>query len=187
MQTRTATRGTGGAYSVDAAVLTPGTYTARAEQSDTAGNTGYSTAATFAITGGADVSAPVVALSAPPASATDTTPTFSGTAGTLAGDASTITVRVHSGSAVTGALMQTLSAARGAGGAYSVDAAALAPGTYTARAEQSDSAGNTGYSPARTFAITGSQRQRYGGAGGFVVVAASTAVRCLFRRSRLPG
>ena len=88
-----------------------------------------------------------MALSAPPASATDTTPTFSGTAGTLAGDASTITVRVHSGSAVTGALMQTLSAARGAGGAYSVDAAALAPGTYTARAEQCDSAGNTGYSP----------------------------------------
>ena len=49
--------------------------------------------------------------------------------------------------------MQTLTATRGGGGTYSVNSATLAQGTYTARAEQSDAAGNTGLSSANTFTI----------------------------------
>ncbi len=151
-QTLTAARGSGGAYSVDAPALTPSTYTARAEQSDAAGNVGYSAAVTFTITG-SDTVAPVLTLNAPPASSTDVTPTFAGVGGVAVGDSSLVTVRVFAGSGVAGALVQSLSTARGAGGAYSVDAVSLAPGTYTARAEQSDAGGNVGYSVARTFVV----------------------------------
>ncbi len=121
-----------------------------------AGNVGYSPSRTFTITGAAaDTTAPVVSLSAPPASSTNTTPTFSGTAGTLAGDSSSVTVRVYAGSSVSGAAVQSLSATRSSGGSYSVGASAtLAPGTYTVRADQSDASGNIGYSPSRTFTIT---------------------------------
>ena len=51
--------------------------------------------------------------------------------------------------------MQTLTTTAQGGGAYSVIASsALQAGTYTARAEQSDSVGNTGQSSANTFTIT---------------------------------
>ncbi len=50
MQTRTALRDSvTGAYSVDATVLAEGTYTAKASQSDAAGNTGHSSANTFVV------------------------------------------------------------------------------------------------------------------------------------------
>ena len=136
-----------------ASALSSGTYTARTEQSDAAGNVGYSQLTTFAISGVADVTAPVVSLNAPPASSTDTTPTLAGSAGILPGDSATVTVRVFSGTSVAGAQVQALSATRTSGGSYTIDSPALAAGTYTARAEQSDSAGNTGFSPSRTFAI----------------------------------
>ena len=68
-----------------------------------------------------------------------------------------MTVRIYSGTSVAGTQLQSLPATRNSSGAYSVDASpALAPGTYTARAEQSDTASNTGYSPATTFTISGS-------------------------------
>ena len=120
-----------------AAALSSGTYTARTEQSDAAGNVGYSQLTTFAISGVADVTAPVVSLNAPPASSTDTTPTLAGSAGILPGDSATVTVRVFSGTSVAGAQVQALSATRTSGGSYTIDSPALAAGTYTARAEQS--------------------------------------------------
>ncbi len=84
----------------------------------------------------------------------DTTPALSGTAGIAAGDSSTVTVRVYSGTGTSGTLAQTRSATRnGSTGAYSVDATALSPGTYTAQASQPDSAGNNGFSGANTFTI----------------------------------
>ena len=88
-----------------------------------------------------------------PASAASTalTPTFAGAAGTAAGDSSQVTLRIWSGSAATGTPVQTRTATQSAG-AWSVAASpALAPGTYTARAEQTDNAGNTGQSAAVTF------------------------------------
>jgi len=146
-------RNSAGSYSVDAATLAPGTYTARAEQSDAAGNFGYSAPVTFTITG-ADTVAPVVSLDALTSSTTDTTPVLSGSGGTASGDTSTVTVRLYSGGTASGTAVQSLNATRAPGGAYSVEAAALSPGTYTARAEQSDAAGNTGFSPSRTFTVS---------------------------------
>ena len=56
----------------------------------------------------------------------DATPALSGTAGIAAGDSSTVTVRVYSGTGTSGTLAQTRSATRnGSTGAYSVDAGAL--------------------------------------------------------------
>ena len=102
-----------------------------------------------------DVTAPVVTLSAPAngSSTADVTPTFLGTAGTATGDSATVTVEVYSGPDTSGTLVQTLTATRAAGGSYSTDSAALALGTYTARSQQSDAAGNLGLSSANTFSV----------------------------------
>jgi hypothetical protein len=149
VQTLGATRQGDGSWTVTAApALAQGTYTARAQQSDSATNLGFSAPRTFTV----DSVAPVVALTAPAnaSSSTDTTPTFQGTAGTAAGDASTVTVRIYSGATE----VETLAAARDGAGSWSVTAApALGLDTYTVRAEQGDSAGNTGFSAVRTFTI----------------------------------
>ena len=108
------------------------------------------------ITAPADATSPVVTLTAPGqgSSTTDPTPTFAGAAGNLPGDRAASTVRVYAGSTATGPPMQTRTAAR-SGTSWTVDGSpALAAGTYTARAEQSDYAGNTGASSAITFTIT---------------------------------
>ena len=61
--------------------LADGTYTVQAEQSDGAGNTGFSSAVTFSV----DTTAPIVSLTNPAggSSTNDTTPAFQGTGGTL--------------------------------------------------------------------------------------------------------
>ena len=99
-----------------------------------------------------DSTAPAVTLSQPASGATTAlSPTFTGAAGTAAGDSSQVTLRIWSGSAATGTPVQTRTATQSAG-SWSVAASpALAPGTYTARAEQTDGAGNTGQSAAVTF------------------------------------
>jgi hypothetical protein len=105
-----------------------------------------------------DTVPPQVALNSPAhaTSTSDTTPTFAGTAGAASGDSQSVTVRVYSGLDAFGTPVQTLSAAR-QGTSYSVDAgSALAPGTYTAQASQSDASGNTGRSSANTFAVASS-------------------------------
>src|SRR5206468_2923797 len=142
---------TSGTWSIaDTVALAAGTYTARAEQSDDAGNVGLSSASTFNV----DVTPPAVSLDSP-ASGTLTnsrTPALSGAAGTAAGDASTVTARIYAGPAASGTPIQTLNAGR-SGGSWSATPAALADGTYTARAEQIDAAGNTGQSQPRTFTV----------------------------------
>ncbi len=151
VQTLAATRGAGGAYNIDTGALANGTYTARASQVDSAGNTGQSGTTTFTV----DTVAPVITLTSPAngSSPTTATPTFSGVAGTAAGDSTSVTVRIYTGSNTSGVPLQTLTATRGAGGAYSVNSATLSQGTYTARAEQIDAAGNNGLSSANTFSI----------------------------------
>ncbi|MGB0093683.1 MAG: Ig-like domain-containing protein [Solirubrobacteraceae bacterium] len=80
-------------------------------------------------------------------------PAFSGAGGTAPVDSSTITVKVFSGSNASDSRVQTLTATV-SGGKWSVAATQpLADGTYTAEAEQSDSAGNTGVSTPSTFTI----------------------------------
>jgi hypothetical protein len=106
--------------------------------------------------GSSDTTPPTVVLTQPAndSSTTDTTPTFSGTAGTFSGDASTVTVKIYSGQTATGTPVQTLTTQRDPNGAFSVTPGSpLAYVTYTAQAEQGDDAGNTGRSSANTFLI----------------------------------
>jgi hypothetical protein len=142
----------GGSWSVDASPALPdGTYVAFAQQDDDAGNTGVSASHTFNV----DATPSAVTLTAPAADSWtgDATPTLSGAAGTADGDAATVTVKIYAGTDVGGPVVQTL-AADVEGGSWSTDASpALDDGTYTARAEQLDLAGNTGYSVAHTFTV----------------------------------
>jgi hypothetical protein len=102
-----------------------------------------------------DTSPPAVTLTTPTnGSVVGPTPTFAGQAGTAAGDLDTVTLRIYSGNSTGGQLVQTRTTSATAG-SWSVNASpALADGIYTARAEQTDGAGNLGLSPARTFTVT---------------------------------
>jgi glucose/arabinose dehydrogenase len=144
---------TGNTWSVDAPALAEGTYTARAEQSDSAGNTGLSIPHTFTV----DTTRPGVSLTTPiDGSVTnDPTVTLTGAAGIDRRDSHTVTVKIWSGDSPSGSPLHTADAVR-TGNTWFVDAPALAEGTYTARAEQSDSAGNTGVSTANTFRVSAS-------------------------------
>ena len=140
------TNQSGGVYSVDAqSPLSEGTYTARAEQLDSAGNLGTSGANTFTFTT-ADITPPSVTLTTPAngSSTQDTTPDLSGSAGTVPGDLS-ITVKIWAGITPSGTPLQSQTVTA-RGGSWSATAAPLAEGIYALRAEQSDSAGNVGYS-----------------------------------------
>jgi Concanavalin A-like lectin/glucanases superfamily/Bacterial Ig-like domain len=157
LQTLPTTRQGDGSYSVPASPpLAPGTYTARAEQQDAAGNTGFSSANAFTITPPDDTTPPAITLTQPAnGSTTGPTPTIAGVAGSAAGDLETVTVLVYSGPVVSVTPVQTLLATRQADSSFAVTAAALANGIYTARAQQSDAAGNTGFSVPTTFSVLG--------------------------------
>jgi hypothetical protein len=102
----------------------------------------------------ADWLAPVVTLTAPAdGSFTNVAATpLSGAAGTAAGDSPTVVARLYARTTATGTPVQTLNATR-SGATWSATPVALADGTYTVQATQSDSAGNTGTSNARTFTV----------------------------------
>ncbi|MEZ5100164.1 MAG: Ig-like domain-containing protein [Thermoleophilia bacterium] len=138
------------AASLDTTTLVAGAHLLRAVVRDRAGN--ETITATVSVT--VDNTAPAISLSPITTPTSDATPAFSGTAGTASGDAASVTVDVFAGSTASGPPVQTRGAAVGGGGAYSVAASpALADGTYTARARQSDLAGNEGLSVARTFRV----------------------------------
>ena len=140
-----------GAFSATPASLPDGTYTVVASQGDQAGNTGTSAARTFRI----DTTAPAVTITSPAngSSTTDTAPALSGAAGNVDRRRPQVTVKVYSGGSASGTPVRTLTVTR-SGGAWSATVSpALAPGTYTAQAEQSDDAGHTGRSSAVTFTI----------------------------------
>jgi hypothetical protein len=102
----------------------------------------------------ADWVAPAVTLTAPADGSFTSVAAapLSGAAGTAAGDSATVVARLYAGTAATGTPVQTLNATR-SGATWSATAAALADGTYTAQATQSDSGGNTGTSLPRTFTV----------------------------------
>lgn len=128
--------------------LPDGTYTARAEQKDHAGNTGFSAAATFTI----KTSSPKISLSSVSSPTKDPTPTLNGNRGTLPGDEPTISVAIYEGPSVGGSPI--VSSSFGVSGeAWSYTASHLADGTYTAQAAQEDSAGNVGKSSPVTFRV----------------------------------
>ncbi len=132
--------------------LDDGVYTAQVEAVGAEGKTGKSAPVTFRV----DTIAPQVALTAPAngAATSDSTPAFGGSAGTSAGDSTQVRVLVYAGLSDSGTPVANLTASR-SGAAFSVaPASALPVGTYTARAEQQDGAGNTGRSAPRTFAVT---------------------------------
>jgi hypothetical protein len=151
------TTASGGTYAVDAlSPLAVGQYTAQAEQADADGNLGLSAPTTFTVSL-TDTTPPQPTLTAPAngGSTADPTPTFAGVAGTAAGDSTQVTVKLYIGPSAMGSPIQTLDATAGVGGAYAVEAsAALALGEYTARTEQVDGAGNTGFSAPDTFTVS---------------------------------
>jgi len=131
--------------------LTQGTYTTQAQQSDGASNTGSSSVNTFVV----EISAPTVTLTSPASEATTNNqkPTFGGTAGTAAGDAASVSVKIYSSTNTSGTLVQSLNASVSSG-TYSVaPTTGLAEGTYSAQTYQSDAAGNIGQSSANTFTV----------------------------------
>jgi subtilisin-like proprotein convertase family protein len=149
LHTLTPTR-SGGSWSETAPTLAAGAYTVVAEQADDAGNNGTSAARSFTV----DTTAPVVTLTSPADGAltTDSTPVLSGAAGTAAGDSNDVTVRVWAGTGTSGSPVRTLTFAR-SGGSWSAEVTpGLGDGTYTARAEQSDSS-QTGMSDAHVFTV----------------------------------
>src|SRR5207248_1635968 len=133
------------------AITVDGSYIFAASQTDAAGNTGNSGNKTITI----DKTAPTVTLDQPTTPTNDNTPALSGLGGLATGDDTTVTIRIYSGSSVAGSALQTLSSVNvnQVTGAYSANATTLPDGTYTAQTSQSDSAGNTGTSTARTFRV----------------------------------
>jgi peptidoglycan/xylan/chitin deacetylase (PgdA/CDA1 family) len=132
--------------------LADGTYTIQARQSQ-AGQQGVSAPIIVSVNG--DKVVPEVSITGPTADATVTTlsPSISGTAGTAAGDETTVEVKIYAGAAASGSLVQTLTANVTAAGAWSVDASLPSDGTYTAVASQGDSSGNSGSSAPVTFNV----------------------------------
>jgi chitinase len=98
---------------------------------------------------------PTITLTTPAdGSATnDTTPAFVGTADTATGDSSTVTIKVYSGTSTAGTLVQTKAGTR-SGSSFNFSlTTALAQGTYTAVATQTDTSSNTGTSNPVTFKV----------------------------------
>ena len=98
-----------------------------------------------------DVTAPSVRI----ATVSGSAPVVDGSAGTAAGDDGSVTVDVFAGGTASGSPVQSVTAARQPSGNYSARFGELGGGTYTARARQSDAAGNTGLSGAMTFQVDG--------------------------------
>ncbi len=121
-----------------------------------------------------DTVRPAVTLRRPVSGSTthNTKPAFSGTAGTMPGNSSTIRVKLFRGSGASGSPLRTL-VARVSGGSWSVaPTKSLARGTYTAQAEQSNSAGKTGLSRPHAFTIDTRLPARV---GRFLGIGAATA------------
>jgi len=100
-----------------------------------------------------DSTAPAVTLAELSSPTNDVTPSFSGTAEPGAGN---VTLSIWAGSDTSGAALKTYDLAVAGDGSFThtvSPAEALADGDYTARASQTDAAGNTGQSLDRAFAV----------------------------------
>jgi hypothetical protein len=135
------------------APLGDGAHVFEVRAKDGAGNADPSPASrSFAV----DTQAPLVSLAEPADGSlgADPTPTLAGQAGTVPGDAATVSIRIYAGTGTGGTLLQIRGAsADPTTGAYVAAAESIPTGAYTVQASQSDSAGNTGVSAAHTFAL----------------------------------
>ena len=120
-----------GSWTYTSKQLKDGTYTAQAEQSDEAGNTGLSSPQTFTV----KTAKPVVTLNPPQAQSNNATPSFSGSADTGPGDIQSVTLKIYSGSEPSGSALQTLTVQASGGKWQAGPVAHLPDGTYTAQAE----------------------------------------------------
>ena len=82
-------------------------------------------------------------------------PSVRGTAGTGSGDAGSVTVDLFPGGAASGSPAQSVVVPRDSSGAWSAQFERVSGGTYTARARQSDAAGNSGSSAPVSFTVAG--------------------------------
>jgi hypothetical protein len=131
--------------------LKQGTYTARATQG--APLLGPEARTTFAV----DLSKPAVTLASVPSPSTNLTPSFSGRAGTAAGDIPTITVTVYPGPAAAGSPAEVMRTTA-SGETWSTGPAPQLPeGEYTAVATQADLAGNVGESESVSYVLAPGQ------------------------------
>ncbi len=132
--------------------LEDGTYTVQAAQEDTAGNMGTSAVETFTV----DTTPPTISMAAPSNGAFLhlARPTFSGLAGHAVGDHQSVTLKIYAGASASGTPSETLPTVTPSGSKWTTGSTgpALSDGIYTAVAEQSDEAGNSGTSTV-TFAI----------------------------------
>jgi hypothetical protein len=139
----------GGGWSASPASLPDGTYTAIAEQSDSAGNVGHSEPSTFTV----KTKGPAVSLDPLAAYTDDSSPGFGGALGVAEHDLPPVTLDIYRGTVAAGEAIRSVEAAHGVS-TWTVPAVAqLSDGTYTAIAKQSDEAHNTGLSVARTFTV----------------------------------
>jgi hypothetical protein len=155
--TATAT-GTGGGWASGPAspALPDGPYTVVSSQYNQTNKEAVGSSQRFTFT--VDTVPPHVVLSAP-ASGSSTSggsEAVSGTAGTEEGDLPHVTVRLYPGPTIGGqAPLQSITV-NTIGKNWSATVGGLTPGTYTLRAEQPDTAGNTGVSAPSTFVVNGS-------------------------------
>ncbi|MEN3282786.1 MAG: large repetitive protein [Solirubrobacteraceae bacterium] len=152
-----AVTGSGASYEISlTGAVTDGTVSfsiTAAKAQDLAGNSNTASTSTDN-TVSYDGTAPALTLTTPAngSATTDATPSVSGAAGNASGDASTVTVKIYSGSGTGGSVVQTLTPTRSTN-TWSTTAATLAQGTYTVQATQTDTAGNVATSAANTFAV----------------------------------
>lgn len=109
---------------------------------------------TVSLSTAADWVAPAVTLTTPAEGSytKSTSVTLAGAAGNASGDSTTVTLETYSGAAATGTPVLTRAVTRSTT-TWTTAVTTLGEGTYTARATQADSAGNTGTSSTRTFTI----------------------------------
>jgi len=102
-----------------------------------------------------DFTAPALTIDAPaPESAESAGERIEGSAGVAGGDLPAVTVRVYAGSAIAPEQVPVESiTVQSSAGAWAVTVAGLAPGAYTARAEQVDEAGNVALSASESFEV----------------------------------
>jgi hypothetical protein len=98
--------------------------------------------------------APAVTLTTPADDSykTSTSVVVSGAAGNAAGDSTTVTLNVYSGSTATGTPVITRSVTR-SGATWSTTLTGLSQATYTVQATQSDGSDNTATTSANTFTV----------------------------------
>jgi hypothetical protein len=129
--------------------LANGTYTAVAEQSNLLGERGTSAQVAFAIS----VPPPQLTISVP-ANHSATSSGSQVVAGTTSGTSPTVTVHLYTGETTAPPASIEAVAVRPANGSWSTTFGGLGAGTYTAQAEQRDTAGNRGVSAPVTFTVT---------------------------------